>query len=36
MSNINTLKVHKHEIVLNFFGPKSKPYMTLVKIKKKI
>jgi hypothetical protein len=24
------LKVHKHEIILNFFGPKSNPYMPFV------
>jgi hypothetical protein len=30
------LKVHKHEIILNFFGAKSKPYMTLVNIRKNL
>ncbi len=29
------LKVHKHELILNFFGPKSKPCMTLVNIRQK-
>jgi hypothetical protein len=29
------LKVHKHEIILNFFGPKSKPYIPLVNFRKK-
>jgi hypothetical protein len=28
------LKVHKHEIFLNFWGAKSKPYMPLVHIRK--
>jgi hypothetical protein len=27
--------VHKHEIILNFFLPKSNPYMLLVKFRKK-
>jgi hypothetical protein len=30
------LKVHKHEIFLNFFLPKSNPYMPLVNFRKKI
>jgi hypothetical protein len=29
------LKVHKHEIFLNFFWPKSNPYMPLVNFRKK-
>ncbi len=29
-------KVHKHEIILNFFLPKSNPYMPLVNFRKKI
>jgi hypothetical protein len=29
------LKVLKHEIILNFFFPKSKPYMSLVSFRKK-
>jgi hypothetical protein len=29
------LKVHKHEIFLNFFLPKSNPYMPLVNCRKK-
>ncbi len=29
------LKVHKHEIILHFFLPKSNPYMPLVKFRKK-
>ncbi len=29
------LKVHKHEIILNFFLPKSNPYMPLVNCRKK-
>jgi hypothetical protein len=32
---IRTLKVHKHEIFLNFFLPKSNPYMPLVNCRKK-
>ncbi len=31
-----SLKVHKHEIFLNFFWPKSNPYMPLVNFRKKI
>jgi hypothetical protein len=31
----NYLKVHKHEIFLNFFFPKSNPYMPLVNFRKK-
>ncbi len=31
-----SLKVHKHEIFLNFFYPKSNPYMPLVNFRKKI
>jgi hypothetical protein len=30
------LKVHKHEIFLNFFLPKSNPYMPLINFRKKI
>ncbi len=30
------LKVHKHEIILNFFLPKSNPYIPLVNFQKKI
>jgi hypothetical protein len=30
------LKVHKHEIILNFFLPKSNPYMPFVNFRKKI
>ncbi len=30
------LKVHKHEIILNFFWPKSNPYMPFVNFRKKI
>ena len=33
--NIYHLKVHKHEIFLNFFLPKSNPYMPLVNFRKK-
>jgi hypothetical protein len=29
------LEVHKHEIILNFFIPKSNPYMPLVNSRKK-
>ncbi len=29
-----TLKVHKHEIILNFFFPKSNPYMPFVNLRK--
>ncbi len=31
----STLKVHKHEIILNFFLPKSNPYMPFVNFRKK-
>ncbi len=30
-----SLKVHKHEIILNFFWPKSNPYMPFVNFRKK-
>jgi hypothetical protein len=33
--HIQSLKVHKHEIILNFFWPKSNPYMPLVNFRKK-
>jgi len=33
---MSSLKVHKHEIILNFFWPKSNPYMPLVNFCKKI
>jgi hypothetical protein len=31
-----SLKVHKHEILWNFFLPKSNPYMPFVNFRKKI
>ncbi len=34
-SNFAFLKVHKHEIILNFFLPKSNPYMPFVNFWKK-
>jgi hypothetical protein len=34
LRNGRWLKVHKHEIFLNFFGPKSNPYMPLVNFRK--
>jgi hypothetical protein len=30
----NSLKVHKHEIIWNFFLPKSNPYMPLINFRK--
>ncbi len=33
--HIQSLKVHKHVIILNFFLAKSNPYMTLVNFRKK-
>ncbi len=32
---VHMLKVHRHEIFLNFFWPKSNPYMPLVNFRKK-
>jgi hypothetical protein len=35
MDKRHALKVHKHEIILNFFCPKSNPYMPFVNFLKK-